>query len=219
VLPPSPAVYDDQARPACLEDWRPMHVEHRGTRPTVHASAWVAPTAVLVGDVHIGAESRVLWNAVLTAEDGRIELGERCVVMEHALVRARAAHPVTVGDDVLIGPHAHVNGAELGDGAFIATGASLFPGAAVGAEGAVAIRAVVHVMTRLPAGARVPIGWVAVGDPADLLPPTEVDEIRRRIAEVDFFRTVYGVPREAGATERMRRQAAWLGAHRADRVV
>jgi carbonic anhydrase/acetyltransferase-like protein (isoleucine patch superfamily) len=196
-----------------------MHVEHRGARPNVHASAWVAPTAVLVGDVHIGAESRVLWNAVLSAEDGRVELGERCVVMEHALVRGRAAHPVIVGDDVLIGPHAHVNGAQLGDGAFVATGASLFPGAVVGAEGAVAIRGVVHVMSRLAAGERVPIGWVAVGDPAEMLPPSEVDEIRRRVAEVDFFQTVYGVPREAGATERMLRQTAWLGAHRADRVL
>jgi gamma-carbonic anhydrase len=196
-----------------------MEVEHRGARPSVHESAWVAPTAVLVGDVRIGPDSRVLWNAVLTAEDGHVELGERCVVMEHALLRGRAAHPVVVGDDVLIGPHAHVNGARLEPGAFVATGAALFPGAVAGADAVVAIGAVVHVMSRLPDGGRVPIGCVAVGDPAEVLTPSTGDEIRRRVQEVDFWKTVYGVPRQAGATERMRRQTAWLGAHRTDRIV
>ena len=196
-----------------------MEVEHRGARPSVHESAWVAPTAVLVGDVRIGPDSRVLWNAVLTAEDGHVELGERCVVMEHALLRGRAAHPVIVGDDVLIGPHAHVNGARLAHGAFVATRAALFPGAVAGADAVVAIGAVVHVMSRLPDGDRVPIGCVAVGDPAEVLAPSAGDEVRRRVQEVDFWRTVYGVPREAGATERMRRQTAWLGAHRTDRIV
>ena len=70
-----------------------MLVEHRGRSPEVHPSAWVAPTAVVCGDVSIGADTRVLFNAVVTAEDGRVEIGERCVVVEHALVRRRAAHP------------------------------------------------------------------------------------------------------------------------------
>jgi carbonic anhydrase/acetyltransferase-like protein (isoleucine patch superfamily) len=120
---------------------------------------------------------------------------------------------------VLIGPHAHVNGARLEHGAFIATGAALFPGAVAGTDAVVAIRGVVHVMSRLPDGGRVPIGCVAVGDPAEVLVPSTGDEIQRRVQEVDFWRTVYGVPRKAGATERMRRQTAWLGAHRADHIV
>lgn len=196
-----------------------MLVEHRGARPLIDASAWVAPSAVIVGDVRIGPDSRVLWNAVITAEDGRAELGARCVVMEHALIRARGDNPVVIGDDVLIGPHAHVNGARLGDGVFIATGASLFPGAVLRGGASVAINAVVHVNSALPEGERVPIGWVAVGDPAELLPPDRVEEIRARLEELDFFTTVYGVPRGAGATERMRRQVSWFGAHRDDRVL
>ena len=196
-----------------------MLVEHRGARPLIDASAWVAPSAVIVGDVRIGPDSRVLWNAVITAEDGRVELGARCVVMEHALIRARGDNPVVIGDDVLIGPHAHVNGARLGDGVFIATGASLFPGAVLRGGASVAINAVVHVNSALPEGERVPIGWVAVGNPAELLPPDRVEDIRGRLEELDFFTTVYGVPRGAGATERMRRQVSWFGAHRDDRVL
>ena len=86
-----------------------MLVEHRGRRPDIDPGAWIAPTAVVCGDVRVAAGARILWNAVVTAEDGSVEIGERCVVMEHALIRGRAAHPVVISRDVLIGPHAHVN--------------------------------------------------------------------------------------------------------------
>ena len=82
-------------------------------------------------------------------------------------MRGRAAHPVVIGDDVLIGPHAHVNGARIGAEAFVATGAALFPGATVGARAEVRIHGVVHVNSAVPDGAVVPIGWIAVGDPED----------------------------------------------------
>ena len=52
-------------------------IEHRGSVPQVHPSAYVAPTAVLCGAVRIGPDARVLFGAVLTAEDGRISVGAR----------------------------------------------------------------------------------------------------------------------------------------------
>jgi carbonic anhydrase/acetyltransferase-like protein (isoleucine patch superfamily) len=197
-----------------------MLVEHRGATPSVHPSAWIAPTAVLCGDVRIGADARVLWNAVLTAEDGSVQVGERCVVMEHALVRGRAAHPVDIGDDVLIGPHAHVNGALIGAESFIATGAALFPGARLGRRVEVRINGVVHVNSAVPDGTVVPIGWIAVGDPAEILPPDRHDEIWAIQRQLDFPGTVYGQPRGDDLMARvMPRQTAWLGAHRDDRVL
>jgi gamma-carbonic anhydrase len=63
-----------------------MLIEHRGKRPTVDPSAYVAPTAVLCGDVRVGPESRILFGAVVSGEDGHVEIGARCVVMENALV-------------------------------------------------------------------------------------------------------------------------------------
>src|SRR3954468_19185805 len=140
-----------------------MLIEHRGAKPTIHPSAYVAPNAVLCGDVHVGADARILFGAVLTAEDGRVDVGERTVVMENALVRARAAHPVVIGDDVLVGPHAHVNGARVAEGCFVATGAALFPGSVLGTGTEVRIHGVVQVNTVLPADTVVPIGWIAVG--------------------------------------------------------
>jgi gamma-carbonic anhydrase len=97
-------------------------IEHRGSVPQVHPSAYVAPTAVICGAVRIGPDARVLFGAVLTAEDGRIGIGARTIVMENAVIRGRARHPAVIGDDVLVGPHAHINGAGS------ATGASWLPG-------------------------------------------------------------------------------------------
>ena len=185
----------------------------------VDPSATVAPTAVLSGDVRVGPRSRILHGAVLTAEDGAIVVGEDCVVMEHALVRGRAGHPVVIGDRVLIGPHAHVNGATIGDEAFIATGASVFPGATVGAGAEVRINGVVQVNTTLEPGTVVPISWVAVGTPAQLFSPDRHDEIWAVQQALDFPGTVYGVDRGDGMAEIMRRQAAFYAAHDEDRIV
>ena len=79
------------------------------------------------------------------------------------------------------------------------------------------IHGVVHVNSVLEDGAMVPIGWVAVGDPARTLPPAEHDAIWAVQEGLAFPGTVYGLPRDAPARERMERQAAWFAAHRDDR--
>jgi carbonic anhydrase/acetyltransferase-like protein (isoleucine patch superfamily) len=123
-----------------------------------------------------------------------------------------------VARDVLIGPHAHVNGARIGAEAFIATGAALFPGATVGARAEVRIHGVVHVNSTVADGATVPIGWVAVGD--EVQPPDRHDAIWDIQRELDFPGTVYGEPRGDDLMARvMPRQSAWLGAHRDDEVL
>src|SRR3954466_14520128 len=104
-----------------------MLLEHRGKRPMVPESAYVAPSAVLCGAVALGERARILHGAVLTAEDGEIDVGADTVVMEQAVVRGRGGAPGVLGAAVLVGPHAHVNGARVEDEAFVATGASLFP--------------------------------------------------------------------------------------------
>ena len=196
-----------------------MLIEHRGISPVIAETAWVAPTAVLSGNVTLGEGVRVLHGAVVSAEDGAITIGENCVIMEHAIVRSRAAHPVTIGHSVMIGPHAHVNGATIGDEAFIATGASLFPGSSFGAGAEARINAVVQVNTSVAPGVVVPISWVAVGDPAQLFSPEQHDEIWAVQRTLDFVGTVYGA--EAGPTMReiMASQSEFYGAHSDDRVI
>jgi carbonic anhydrase/acetyltransferase-like protein (isoleucine patch superfamily) len=196
-----------------------MLLEHRGKRPVVPDSAYVAPSAVLCGAVVLGERVRVLHGAVLTAEDGAVRTGSDVVVMENALVRGRASHPTTIGDAVLIGPHAHVNGATVEDAVFVATGASLFPGAVAGTGAELRINSVLHVNSRLAPYTVVPIGWIAVGDPAQLFSPDRHDELWEVQRRLGFASTVYGVPPGAGMREIMAGQTDFYAAHSSDRLL
>jgi carbonic anhydrase/acetyltransferase-like protein (isoleucine patch superfamily) len=200
-----------------------MILEHRGASPEIADDVYVAPNAVVCGDVRIASGSRILFGAVVVAEGGPVRIGSNCVVMENAVIRGRTGYKATLGDNVLVGPHAHVNGAVVGDDAFIATSAAIFPGARVGARAEIRIGAVLHVNSRLPDETTVPIGWVAVGDPAKILPPANHEEIWAIQKRLDFPGTVFGLRRapagETNMPEAMARYSRWLGAHREDREV
>lgn len=160
----------------------------------------------------------MLFGAVLTADGGPIEVGAHCIVMENAVVRGRSGHPARLGDHVLVGPHAHVNGATIATEVFVATGASIFPGARIGARSELRIGAVVHVNSSIPEDTTVPIGWIAVGDPAQLFPPDAHEELWPIQRELDFPGTVFGIDREElTMTEVTRRYAERFGRHRGDR--
>jgi carbonic anhydrase/acetyltransferase-like protein (isoleucine patch superfamily) len=172
----------------------------------IDSTASVAPTAVVTGDVTIGPRSRILHGAVLNGDLGTIHVGTEVVVMEHALLRGRADHPLEVGDAVLVGPHTHLNGTRVGNEVFIATGASLFPGSDVGDRCELRINSVVHVNSQLEPETVVPIGWVAAGRPAQLFSPDRHEALWEVQEPLDFPGTVYGVPRGTSMREIMRRQ-------------
>jgi carbonic anhydrase/acetyltransferase-like protein (isoleucine patch superfamily) len=172
----------------------------------IHETASVASSAVVSGDVTIGPSSRVLHGAVLTGDLGPVVVGSDVLVMEHALLRGRADHPVTVGDAVLVGPHTHLNGTTVEDEVFVATGVSMFPGSRAGTGCELRVNSVLHVNSVLPAGTVVPIGWIAAGDPARLFSPDRHDELWSVLEPLDFPGTIYGVPRGTSMREIMRRQ-------------
>jgi carbonic anhydrase/acetyltransferase-like protein (isoleucine patch superfamily) len=172
-----------------------MIFEHLGARPRIHPDAVIAPTAVVSGDVQIDADCQVLHGAVITAEGGPITLGGNVIVMENALIRASAANAVHIGDHTLVGPMASVSGATIGAEVFLATGTRVFNGARIGDRSEVRINAVVHLRSVLAPQSVVPIGWVAVGDPAQILSPDRHEEIWAAQQELDFPGYVFGIDR------------------------
>jgi carbonic anhydrase/acetyltransferase-like protein (isoleucine patch superfamily) len=150
---------------------------------------------VLCGDVTVGANTSIGFGAVLTAESGPIAIGVSCVIMDTAVIRGVRGHPVAIGDNVMVGPSACLTGCTVEDEAFIATGATVFNGARIGRGAEVRINGVVHLRTVLPADATVPIGWIAVGDPAEILPPDQHERIWAIQKPLDFPRFVFGVDR------------------------
>jgi carbonic anhydrase/acetyltransferase-like protein (isoleucine patch superfamily) len=197
-----------------------MLVEHLGKSPRIHESAWVAPSATVAGDVEVGPDTRVLFGAVLTAEGGPIRIGSQSVIMENAVLRGAPRHPLTVGNHVLIGPHAYLSGCSVADEAFVATGAAVFNGASIGAKAEVRINGIVHVGTSLPDGTVVPIGWVAVGDPASILPASSAEEIWEKLRPLNFPKEVFGVDRsEEMMVDIMSRYSRSLSRHKDDRII
>ncbi len=197
-----------------------MRVSHRGGTPAVDPTAYVAPNVVLSGDVTVGPDCRVLYGAVLTAEGGPVTLGHGCIVMEGAVLRGTPGSPLSLGDHVLVGPHAYLSGCEVQDRAYIARGVTVLNGARIEADTELRINAVVHVNTRIPQGSTVPISWVAVGDPATWYPPDRHDEIWALQRPLDFPRTVFRIDRDTeGMSDIVRKYADGLGRHADDEVL
>jgi carbonic anhydrase/acetyltransferase-like protein (isoleucine patch superfamily) len=182
-----------------------MEIRYSDKAPSIDPDAYVASTAVLSGQVRVGPGSCVLHGAVLAADGGPVEVGANCVIMEHAVLRGTPRHPVTVGDHVLAGPHSYLTGCTVGDEVFIATAAMVFNGAQMRRASSVALGGAVHIGCVVPPGTRIPIGWVAVGDPARLYPPGEADSIRAGLDEAGgFLPLVFGTDPAADRSEQMR---------------
>ena len=200
-----------------------MILEHDGKTPRIHEGARIAPNAVICGDVVIGANASIGFGAVVTAESGPVRIGDNCVIMENAVLRGVRNCPLRLGSNVLVGPHAYLSGCDVGDNVFIATGASIFNGARIGEGAEVRINGIVHIKTVLEADATVPIGWVAVGDPAQIFPSSEHERIWDIQKTLDFPRFVFGADRPPPGTSMMpdvmRRYTRALSRHAQDRIV
>jgi gamma-carbonic anhydrase len=196
-----------------------LFVEHRLKTPRVSESAYIAPTAVLAGDVTVGPHSRVLFGAVITAEGGPVEIGRNCIIMENAVVRGVPGQRTRIGDGVLVGPHAHLTGCVIEGGSRIATGATVFNGARIETGAEVQFNAVVYVNTVVPARTEVPMGWFAGGHPAELVAPGDLDRIRAIMSPLDYPGTVFGMGASSPMPDIARRYARGLALHHRDRIL
>jgi carbonic anhydrase/acetyltransferase-like protein (isoleucine patch superfamily) len=202
-------------------------IRHRGRQPSVHPSAYVAPTATLVGDVSIGPRARVMYGAVLDAEGARIEVGEASVICENAVLRGSAVtgaqQPVILGDHVFVGPHATLLGCAVGRCAYLATSATVLQDARLGAGAVVAVGGMVHARTVLPDEFFVAPHNLAIGDPVRVLAPGS-PEVPDAIRDVGFASVAFGV--DAAWTDRVSRyertaevRVAEFGAHAQDELL
>jgi carbonic anhydrase/acetyltransferase-like protein (isoleucine patch superfamily) len=192
-------------------------IRHRGHQPVVDPTAYIAPTATLVGQVRVGPRARVMYGAVLDAEDGVIEVGECSIICENAVLRGA----VNLGDHAFVGPQATLLGCRIGRCAYLATRATVLQEAQVGAGSVVAIGAAVHARTVLPDESFVPPNTIAIGD--RMYAPGD-PELPEAIKGVDFASVAFGV--DAGWEDRIQRyermaevRSAQFAAHTSDVIV
>jgi carbonic anhydrase/acetyltransferase-like protein (isoleucine patch superfamily) len=116
---------------------------HGDAFPRVAGSAWVAPGAIVIGDVRLGEESSVWYGAVLRGDTEPIRIGARTNVQDGCVLHADPGFPVIVGEGCVVGHNAVVHGCEIGDGCLVGMGATILNGAKVGDGSIVAAGAVV----------------------------------------------------------------------------
>jgi carbonic anhydrase/acetyltransferase-like protein (isoleucine patch superfamily) len=139
-----------------------------GREPEIDETAFVAPTASVIGSVTLGAGASVWYGAVLRGDVEAISVGASSNVQDNCTLHADPGFPVTVGERVSIGHNAVVHGATVEDDCLVGMGATVLNGAVIGAGSLVAAQALV------PQGMVVPPGSLVAGVPA---------KVRRELSE------------------------------------
>jgi carbonic anhydrase/acetyltransferase-like protein (isoleucine patch superfamily) len=144
-----------------------MLVEFDGYHPRVSPTAFVAPTAVLVGNVTVGEDASIWYGAVLRADHGEhgIVVGARSSVQDNCVLHVALDCGTTIGEDVTVGHGAILEGCEIGNGAVIGMNAVILQHARVGARSLIAAGSAVL------AHAEIPEDSVAAGSPAAVKKP------------------------------------------------
>jgi carbonic anhydrase/acetyltransferase-like protein (isoleucine patch superfamily) len=118
--------------------------------PAVDATAFVAPDATLVGDVRLGAQASVWFQAVARGDNEPITIGAQSNVQEGAVLHADPGYPLTIGERVTIGHQAMVHGCTIGEGSLIGIQAVVLNGARIGKHCLVGAGAVVTERKEFP---------------------------------------------------------------------
>lgn len=149
--------------------------------PSIADGVFVAEGARIVGDVSLGVDTSVWYNAVLRGDSAGIVIGAGSNVQDNVSVHVDAGHPVVVGEKVSIGHNAVVHGCTIGDGSLIGMGAVVLSGAVIGAGCLIAGGAVVL------GGTEVPDGSLVAGVPAKVRRPLSDEERAGLIANADIY--------------------------------
>ena len=114
-----------------------------GHTPRIHESAFIAPTATIIGDVTIGPESSIFYGCVLRADINAITIGARTNIQDNCVLHVDADAPCTLGDDVTVGHLALIHGTTIGNGTLVGMKAALLSRSSIGAGSLIAAGAVV----------------------------------------------------------------------------
>ena len=138
--------------------------EFDGIRPTLGANVYVAPSAAVIGDVHLGESSSVWFSAVLRGDMFPIRIGARVNVQDGAVVHVTQSIAAThIGDDVTIGHLALVHGCTIGRRCLIGMGAIVLDNVEIGDE------CIIAAGTLLPPRTKIPARSLVMGNPGKVV--------------------------------------------------
>jgi carbonic anhydrase/acetyltransferase-like protein (isoleucine patch superfamily) len=147
-----------------------MLVTLGGAAPDVDPTSWVAPNAVLAGEVRLGEQASVWYSAVIRADLGPITIGARTNIQDGSVMHTDPGFQLVVGAEVTVGHRVVLHGCTIHDHVLIGMGAIVMNGAVVGSDSIVAAGALI------PEGVVIPPGSLVVGAPGKVRRETTSDE-------------------------------------------
>lgn len=142
-----------------------MIIEYNGKRPQIAEDAFIAPTAVIAGDVIIKAGANIWFGAVLRGDENQIVIGERSSIQDNVVIHVSIENPTIVGPDVTIGHAVVLEACRIEAGALVGMNATVLDGAVVGERALIAAGSVVRENQVIPPD------MLAAGVPAQIKGP------------------------------------------------
>ena len=151
-----------------------MYLSYKGIQPNIDTSAYVAPGAIIIGDVTVGPESSIWFGSIIRADVHYIRIGAQTNIQDQSVLHVTGeTHPLNLGNRITVGHRAIIHGCTVEDGCLIGMGAVLLDGCHVGAESIIAAGAVVT------EGGYIPSRTLAMGVPAEPLREVSEKELAR----------------------------------------
>ncbi|SHL52792.1 gamma carbonic anhydrase family protein [Fibrobacter sp. UWEL] len=148
-------------------------IEYKGKKPVIGDRVFIAEGARLIGDVEIGEDSSVFYNAVIRADLAEIRIGKRTNIQDNASIHLSLDQGVHVGDEVTVGHNAILHACDIEDNVLIGMGAIVMDGARIRKNSVVAAGSLV------PQNKEYPEGSLIVGSPARVSRQLTEEEIRK----------------------------------------
>jgi carbonic anhydrase/acetyltransferase-like protein (isoleucine patch superfamily) len=156
-------------------------IRYKGKQPQVGERVFLAEGACLVGDVSIGDDSSVFYNAVLRGDLAEIKIGKRTNIQDNVCIHVSTGVGVSIGDEVTIGHGAVLHGCTIEDNVLVGMGAIIMDGALVMKNCIIGAGALVT------AGKNFPEGSLVMGAPAQIIRTLTADEIKNVKTGVEHY--------------------------------
>ncbi len=140
-------------------------------QPQIGKNAWVAPNATVIGDVHLGANASIWWNATLRGDNDPIYIGDNSNIQDGSVLHTDEGIPMHIGADVTVGHLVMLHGCTVGDGSLIGIGSVILNRAVIGKG------CVVGANTLIPEGKVFPDHVLIVGSPGKVVRELSADDV------------------------------------------
>lgn len=158
-----------------------MLIPFNGTTPQVDESVFVAPGAYLIGDVHVGKDSTIWFNAVLRGDEGSITIGEKCSIQDNSTIHLYEGSPVVIENGVTVGHNVILHGCKIGSRSIIGMNSTILDQVEIGEE------CIIGANTLITSGKKIPPRSLVMGSPGKVVRQLNEEDLRLIQLSIDIY--------------------------------